>query len=476
MKTLTTFIFLLYFAVGCGSGSTPQPPPPPPPPPEVVHPDLNQNKLLTDQELVTPPFEQPAQVDSSYADWVQEKHFKLRSISYDQDFSDLIFLENLLNGKRIIQLGESSHGSKEFNLTKVRLIKYLHQELAYQVIAFESSLLGCHIEDKIIENLSSFSATSYCIFGVWHTREVEELFAYIQQTKATANPLILAGFDVQHSSFREDVQSYSGFILPIIEAFDEQYTDFVEQTINDYFDVESHMAGCYDKTAVDCDYISSHAESVKLMLNNVHEFLEAADESTLVSETQKQDYRMTKLVLTNLGKNLDRGLNYAANTQKSRGLRDEVMASNINGLAEQMYPDKKIMIWAHNEHIAHDFTLPILEAEDDRSMGYYLNQYWGDQLYTVGLYMNRGVSAANDRSPITVSPLINNSLEAIAASLNTAAVFVPFDQSESDSDGNRWTRQMVSVKYWGEFNIQLVPENCYDALIVIDHSSMPEYL
>lgn len=36
-------------------------------------------------------------------------------------------------------LGEASHGVAESNWAKVRLIKFLHQQLGFDVVAFESS-------------------------------------------------------------------------------------------------------------------------------------------------------------------------------------------------------------------------------------------------------------------------------------------------------------------------------------------------
>lgn len=55
-------------------------------------------------------------------------------------YSDLAFLQPILADKRIVSLGEASHGATEYNSVKVRLIKYLHEKLGYNVIAFESNL------------------------------------------------------------------------------------------------------------------------------------------------------------------------------------------------------------------------------------------------------------------------------------------------------------------------------------------------
>lgn len=55
-------------------------------------------------------------------------------------FSDLDMLIPLLADKRIVYLGENSHGVAEFSLVKTRMIQYLHQTLGYNIVAFESGL------------------------------------------------------------------------------------------------------------------------------------------------------------------------------------------------------------------------------------------------------------------------------------------------------------------------------------------------
>ena len=47
-----------------------------------------------------------------------------------EDFSDLEFLRPLLQGKRVVQLGENTHGVREYSVLKARIVEYLHRELS----------------------------------------------------------------------------------------------------------------------------------------------------------------------------------------------------------------------------------------------------------------------------------------------------------------------------------------------------------
>lgn len=83
------------------------------------------------------------------------------------------------------------------NQSKVRMIKYLHEEMGYDVIAFESGFAGANAVYQNLDNLTAEQAMKKAIYGVWHTEDVEELFQYIKEQKEKGTPLILTGFDIQ---------------------------------------------------------------------------------------------------------------------------------------------------------------------------------------------------------------------------------------------------------------------------------------
>ena len=85
-------------------------------------PDLNQNA---------------PSVKESWQKWIGKNAVPITSL-LDDNYNDLHFLQESIGERSLVQLGESSHGVKEFNLIKVRIIKYLHEEMAFNVIAFES--------------------------------------------------------------------------------------------------------------------------------------------------------------------------------------------------------------------------------------------------------------------------------------------------------------------------------------------------
>lgn len=73
--------------------------------------------------------------------WLKENVLRIRSINPDdQDFRDLEPLRAALEGIRLVLLGEADHGSGSDFLAKTRLVKFLHSELGFDVLAFETPM------------------------------------------------------------------------------------------------------------------------------------------------------------------------------------------------------------------------------------------------------------------------------------------------------------------------------------------------
>jgi erythromycin esterase len=76
--------------------------------------------------------------------WLGDHALRLESIDPGHvDFSDLEGLKPILPGVQVVMLGEPSHGDGTTFSAKIRLIKFLHQEMGFDVLAFESGFYDC---------------------------------------------------------------------------------------------------------------------------------------------------------------------------------------------------------------------------------------------------------------------------------------------------------------------------------------------
>jgi erythromycin esterase len=326
--------------------------------------------------FVTPP-PPPLVLPQEFEPWIQDRSHEINSLT-SEEFSDLQFLEPLLEGKRIVQLGEDNHSTREQSLMKVRLIKYLHQELGYEVIAFESGLLDCYLAYQQIEKLSPQSSMEHCIFSIWHTEEVLPLFEYVTSVSHSSSPLILAGVDIQQGKF----DTAPGFYFQLIKVIDNNYAKDIKNLENVFYE-PSNKSDLYKALAEVTDdqnpiimydelamFFDTHSEKINHSFPNYHMPAAAARQGAwsrarFIEQTESRSIKW-----------------------KSFNIRDHGMARNVQFLAEELYPDKKIILWAHNKHISE--AKSIIEWTN---MGAHLEKYYGDSLYSIGLFGYRPMSS-----------------------------------------------------------------------------------
>ena len=351
----------------------------------------------------------------------------IRSLSAES-FEDLQFLRPILAGKRVVQLGESAHGVGEFNRLKVRLVKFLHQELGFDVIAFESSLAGCAFTDARIGTSSPLEVMRDCIFGTWHSAETLGLFEYLERTRAAGKPLTLAGFDVQNS----------GFARPRVTARLVDLADGIDPALARRI-AEHEAAITGDPKKLDAEPMS----------RDYARLAEGIRGDSLMRQEALSRARFVRQLAAGFG-------------DEGSAIRDEGMADNLEYLLDDRFPRRKVVVWAHNAHISHKALPP----SGFRPMGQWLAERRRADLYTIALYMGRGTAAWNNRKPYAVAPPAAGTLEAILGAAGHPVAFMEaagFDQP-------------ITARHWGRTPVVIVPAALFDALIFIDSVSPPAYL
>src|SRR5437879_422169 len=73
--------------------------------------------------------------------WIAAKAVTVRSVdASDEDFSDLEPVARAIGSAPVVLLGEPGHGAGTSFAAKVRLIKFLHQRLGFDVLVWESGM------------------------------------------------------------------------------------------------------------------------------------------------------------------------------------------------------------------------------------------------------------------------------------------------------------------------------------------------
>jgi erythromycin esterase len=391
-----------------------------------------------------------------YEKYIIDNFSEITSLVNDENFDDLETFGDKVGNHHIVQLGESTHGSKQMNQMKTRLIKYLHQYHDFNVIAFESSAFSCNMQPELKPDIDAETLTKSCVYGVWQTEEVKELFAYILKTQSTEHPLRLSGFDIKFSSAADNEENMIAFYESVVEQFDLKNTVDIKAFSQLIVAYNSARTGCFQRNPDDCQFLTNSYADARIRI-------ELFRDSFIGDEPRLQLARIIANSYTYL---------IEETNHDTFNIRDKGMAAILTDLTTYYLADDKVIVWAHNAHIAEN----LYNIEYYEGMGYYLKEFWQDELYTVGLFMIKGASANNFRESVKVGAHNIDSLESLAASVTKDIIFLPFTTINEAGLEDDWLHTETFNKNWGAWNQKTILAEAYDAVVIIENSTMPDYL
>jgi erythromycin esterase len=148
----------------------------------------------------------PVQAQAYSTAWLQGASVPIYTIDpTGDDFSDLAPLKAAIGDARVVMLGEQTHGDGATFLMKSRLVRFLHEQLGFNVLVFESGLYDCE------QARQQQRPAAACILPVWsESHQMRPLFAYLDANRDT---LTLTGMDIQltdvaYEFIASDLSSY----------------------------------------------------------------------------------------------------------------------------------------------------------------------------------------------------------------------------------------------------------------------------
>ncbi|NQZ21153.1 MAG: erythromycin esterase family protein [Colwellia sp.] len=253
--------------------------------------------------------------------------------------TDLSKFAESLGDARIVGLGEQTHGAGSVFTLKVQLIKYLHEHHDFDVFILESGMFDVK---KIWEQAQAGQrikdiAPGNIFYMYAKTAEVTPLFDYINQQMVSEQPLVLLGFDSQHTGGI----SNKGLVEALANAVARSSMDISQ-------DAEWSVLSRQIQHVLDVNNTRFTGDIEKIFFQQLSNLQQVflMDANLDVADSRFW-YRITK------------GLEAQAKRQwKIADHRSQEMGENIKYWAEQ-YPDKKIIVWAHTWHLTRDGSYQI---------------------------------------------------------------------------------------------------------------------
>ncbi|MFG1945213.1 erythromycin esterase family protein [Nonomuraea sp. NPDC048826] len=132
--------------------------------------------------------------------WLASRAIPLAGLDPRSPAADLEPLREVLDGVRVVGLGEATHGTREFFLLKHRLLRFLVEELGFTVLAMEASVSAAEALDAYVLGGPGDPERLLADLGfwTWHTREMLAVVEWMREHNRTAMTKVrFAGIDPQ---------------------------------------------------------------------------------------------------------------------------------------------------------------------------------------------------------------------------------------------------------------------------------------
>ena len=314
---------------------------------------------------VTPPTD--AQTAKQVAAALRQHAQPLATVQAGRALDDLAPFGRAVGDARIVALGEATHGTREFFQMKHRLLEYLVKEKGFTVFAIEANWPEALAVDRYIKTGEGDpkAALAGMYFWTWNTQEVLDMIEWMRaynKAPGVHPTLTFTSFDMQTAGVA---------INRVLEYLRQASPAEVAGVEVGYAEVQklgSQRGRVYDdgaKTAAE------RAETVVKLLDSRREAL-VKDSSPSAWRDARQAAEIARQAAT---------MRIAS---KGGGYRDEMMARNVEWLAKEVHPTEKIVLWAHNGHVGFGAEAGF------KSMGAWLREKLGAQIYVLGFAFRRG--------------------------------------------------------------------------------------
>lgn len=373
--------------------------------------------------------------------WLQNQAVPFISAEPGSGCRDLKPILEKIGDARVVALGEANHGTHEFLAMKHRILECLVLEKGFSIFAMEAgwaeaSHINDYVQGRIEENPDR--KLRYFMGSGELTSLIEWMREYNKQV-TTGEKLSFRGFDMQYGDLIiQDLLAYVKNVDPgneeNVRRKLECFSTFVKNWSADpdaerYSQAGEQIQGLCRKGLQEIYDILMERQPVYQALTSPSNFYEVIHLVSLLKQNEE--------------------LMSAPSLEESINIRDSYMAENILWMLENAGPDAKMVVSAHNGHVA--FSPDLLQGDQGEIemvwMGVHLREVLGEDLVVMGFGFASGSFRAIGISESTgnylgyaeysISSPIRNSYESLFASVGLPRFILDLRQvDEVLSPGN----------------------------------------
>jgi protein-L-isoaspartate(D-aspartate) O-methyltransferase len=307
------------------------------------------------------------------------------------DFDDRAFgaLFDRFADRRVVLLGEASHGTSEFYRARAAITRRLVEAHGFTIVAVEADWPDAAAVDRYVRHRPPRRGAEkpFRRFPAWMWRntDVEAFVAWMRRYNSDRTPDRQAGF------YGLDIYNLGGSIAAVL-AYLDKVDPAAAQTARARYGCltpwqndpatygraaltsgyraceQAVIAQCRELLARQLDYEAKDGES----------FFDAAQNARLVAAAE----------------HYYRAMYYGG--AETWNLRDGTMFDTLERVLEARGPNAKAVVWAHNSHIGDARHTEMGMAREEQNIGQLCRERLGDQAALIGLGTHSGTVAAAD--------------------------------------------------------------------------------
>jgi erythromycin esterase len=307
----------------------------------------------------------------------------VKGLGEDLPPADLAPLKAMLAGRSVVALGESVHTSGGYSQAKLRLFRYLVEEMGFRVFAMENPWTAAEATARYVATCQGTAHdAAHALFGVWANTAVESLLAWMcgYNQRHPEDPILFTGFDMQQPW--DDGPALRAFLDKATPADAPRLSGGLKTC--DGADAGSEEK-YYGGPGLNRSFPQEELDACLKGLDDIEAHL-AANEAAVVAATSTEALAWGRIALVGLRSWQKERFYLSSDALASYQARDDGMAYIFSAMRALRFPKEKVAIWAHNEHI-------MTRRQDVRSappvgwkaMGSLLRERIGDDYQAVGL-------------------------------------------------------------------------------------------
>ncbi len=307
------------------------------------------------------------------------------------DLDELASLAERFADRRVVLLGEATHGTGEFYDARARITEMLVRDHGFNIVAVEADWPDAGVYDAYVKGLPrpKLPHAPFSRFPNWMWRN-DEVGNFLKRLKAVnetiRDPDKKAGF------YGLDIYSLGASVEAVLAYLDKVDAEAARTARTRY--------GClapwrseparYGHMAISRGYALCEKPVTDALLDLMHKRLDYLIKDGEAFFDAEQNARIVAGA-----ERYYRAIYYG--DAVSWNLRDQHMFDTLERLLAHRGPDSKAVVWAHNSHVGNAAATEMGQVRGEHNIGQLARERFGWQAALIGFGTDRGtVAAASD--------------------------------------------------------------------------------